>query len=485
MDLAQGRYTVGELIGEGGMAAVYEAYDTALKRTVAVKMMSTELVAHAAHRTRFRREAEAAAAFQHPHVVAVHDVGEEPVPYIVMERLYGQTLDHWLRQGPLRPEAALACTSEVLDALHASHARGMVHRDIKPANVMVDNSGVKVTDFGIARALYDAAAENRLTQTGQAVGTPHYMSPEQFEGRGALDGRSDLYSVGAMLYELLTGAPPFDGDSVFQIGYKHVTMAPPSLARTGARVHPALDALIARALAKDPDERFPDAAAMRAEVDRLRERGEGAFAAPPQAADSDTMRMQQVPRSSVPRSSPVPQSQPSGPQPSMPQSPVPQSSPAPPPAAHPAYASPVPPTGQPGAPAGQYPAPTGPPPAPVPQQQAAFGAGPGIAPTGSPAPKRTKLPTLPEHWRGLYLSYGMFAVGVVLVAALSGIGGPIAYVLQLLPLAASLYGFWAGLRCALWPKREHPSRAANTTRLAAGGAMFLHLCLLTLVSNQM
>ncbi|WP_330334326.1 protein kinase [Streptomyces sp. NBC_00536] len=276
--LAQGRYVIEELIGEGGMAAVHRARDTALERSVAVKTMNASVAADAGSRERFRREAKAVAAISHAGVVAVHDVGEEElpsgrVPYIVMEYVEGRTLGHWVpaRPGGLPLPDALGLVSEVLAALAASHARGMVHRDIKPANVMVGHDGsVKVMDLGIARALDQQATA--LTGTGYTVGTPHYMSPEQFEPGRPVDGRSDLYAVGVVLFQLLTGALPFDAESGFRIGYQHVTVRPPSLAASGAHQPPEVEALVARALAKDPDARFPDAEAMRAEVERIRVR---------------------------------------------------------------------------------------------------------------------------------------------------------------------------------------------------------------------
>ncbi|MFJ7207046.1 protein kinase [Streptomyces sp. NPDC098789] len=276
--LARGRYVIEELIGEGGMAAVHRARDTALDRPVAVKTMNAAVAADASSRERFRREARAVAAISHAGVVAVHDVGEEElpqgrVPYIVMEYVEGRTLGHWVPDVPggLPLADALGLVSAVLAALAASHARGMVHRDIKPANVMVGVDGsVKVMDFGIARALDQQATA--LTGTGFTVGTPHYMSPEQFEPGRPVDGRSDLYAVGIVLFQLLTGAVPFDADSGFRIGYQHVTAVPPALADMDAHQPPEVEALIARALAKDPADRFPDADAMREEVDRIRER---------------------------------------------------------------------------------------------------------------------------------------------------------------------------------------------------------------------
>ncbi|MFC7217228.1 protein kinase [Streptomyces polyrhachis] len=274
--LGGGRYLVEELVGKGGMATVYRARDTALGRIVAVKVMAPALSADDDGRERFRREARAVAAINHPGVVAVYDTGEEEfgpggrVPYLVMEYVDGATLRERLpqRPGELPVAEALRLTAGILDALAASHACGMVHRDVKPANVMIGRDGaVKVMDFGIARALGGQSAA--LTVTGLTVGTPHYMSPEQFESARSVDGRSDLYAAGVVLFQLLTGAVPFDGESGLQIGYLHVHSAPPSLSSVGAVVPPAVEAVVVRALAKDPGERFADARAMRDEVLRV------------------------------------------------------------------------------------------------------------------------------------------------------------------------------------------------------------------------
>ncbi|MFH8368562.1 protein kinase [Streptomyces sp. NPDC018031] len=270
--LAQGRFLIGELLGRGGMAAVYRAHDDALGRTVAIKTMTTVPGGDPAGRERFRREARAAAALSHAHVVAVYDVLEEDVagvrvPYLVMEYVQGRPLSHYVPPGPggLPLAEALRFVSEILDALAASHAAGLVHRDVKPANVMVTEAGsVKVMDFGIARAL--DAQVTALTGTGFIVGTPHYMAPEQFTAGGAIDPRCDLYAVGVILFQLLTGRVPFDAESGFQIGYQHVTAEPPALSVLGVQVPGEVQALLTRALAKSPQDRFPDARSMRAQI---------------------------------------------------------------------------------------------------------------------------------------------------------------------------------------------------------------------------
>ncbi|MEU9856360.1 protein kinase [Streptomyces sp. NPDC047974] len=270
--LAQGRFLIEELLGTGGMAAVYRAHDDALGRTVAIKTMTAVPGGDPTGRERFRREARAAAALSHAHVVAVHDVLEEEVagvrvPYLVMEYVRGRTLSHYVPSGPggLPLAEALRFASEILDALAASHAEGLVHRDVKPANVMVTEAGsVKVMDFGIARALDGQATA--LTGTGFIVGTPHYMAPEQFTAGRAIDPRCDLYAVGVILFQLLTGKVPFDAESGFQIGYQHVTSQPPLLSALGAQVPGEVQALLTRALAKSPQDRYPDARSMRAQI---------------------------------------------------------------------------------------------------------------------------------------------------------------------------------------------------------------------------
>ncbi|MET3983343.1 protein kinase [Streptomyces sp. PvR034] len=280
--VGNGRYALGRLLGSGGMAAVHQAHDTRLDRVVAIKTMHAELGGDQGFLKRFEREARIVARINHPNVVAVHDSGEQempdggpPVAYIVMEYVAGRSLGEVLRdeagpRGGLDPERALALTSDVLAALAASHELGLVHRDIKPANVMLTDRGVvKVMDFGIARAQQDDRPVTQLTRTGSVIGTPHYLSPEQAQAL-PLDGRSDLYAVGVMLFQLLTGQLPFDGDSFTAIAVKHVTQPPPLLADMGWQAPPAVQLLVSRALEKDPARRFATAQEMRAEVDRLR-----------------------------------------------------------------------------------------------------------------------------------------------------------------------------------------------------------------------
>ncbi|MGW7093143.1 protein kinase domain-containing protein [Streptomyces sp. NPDC054874] len=275
--VAGGRYQLRDLLGEGGMASVYLAYDSALDRQVAIKTLHTELGREQSFRERFRREAQAVAKLQHTNIVSVFDTGEDELggalmPYIVMEYVEGQPLGSVLAadirsHGAMPADKALKVTADVLAALETSHEMGLVHRDIKPGNVMMTKRGiVKVMDFGIARAMQSGVTS--MTQTGMVVGTPQYLSPEQALGRG-VDARSDLYSVGIMLFQLLTGRIPFDADSPLAIAYAHVQEEPVAPSTINRSVTPAMDALVARALKKNPNERFPSAAAMRDEIARV------------------------------------------------------------------------------------------------------------------------------------------------------------------------------------------------------------------------
>ncbi|MFJ5675507.1 protein kinase [Streptomyces sp. NPDC093097] len=282
-----GRYQLRDLLGAGGMASVHLAYDSVLDREVAIKTLHTELGREPAFRERFRREAQSVAKLTHTNIVSVFDSGEDEidggmVPYIIMEYVAGQPLRSALdgdiaQHGAMPTEKALKITADVLAALEASHEMGLVHRDIKPGNVMMTKRNVvKVMDFGIARAMQSGVTS--MTQTGMVVGTPQYLSPEQALGRG-VDARSDLYSVGIMLFELLTGQLPFDADSPLAIAYAHVQEEPPAPSSINRSLPPAVDALVARALKKNPNERFPTAEAMRDEC--LRITGSGQSGATP------------------------------------------------------------------------------------------------------------------------------------------------------------------------------------------------------------
>jgi serine/threonine-protein kinase len=274
--LIGGRYELGEMLGRGGMAEVRKGTDTRLGRVVAVKRLRTDLASDATFQARFRREAQSSASLNHPSIVAVYDTGEEqteadghPVaqPYIVMEYVAGRTLRDILREGrKILPERALEITSGVLSALDYSHRAGIIHRDIKPGNVMLTPSGdVKVMDFGIARAISDASST--MTQTAAVVGTAQYLSPEQARGE-TVDSRSDVYSAGCLLYELLTGRPPFVGDSPVAVAYQHVREQPQPPSDHDQELPPEIDAIVMKALAKRVEDRYQSAAAMRSDIER-------------------------------------------------------------------------------------------------------------------------------------------------------------------------------------------------------------------------
>ena len=273
-----GRYQVGELIGRGGMAEVHIGHDTRLGRTVAIKILRSDLARDPSFQARFRREAQSAAALNHPAIVAVYDTGEdvftEPngqvahVPFIVMEYVEGHTVRDILRDGHAVPiDEGIEITAGVLSALEYSHHAGIVHRDIKPANVMITPTGaVKVMDFGIARAVADSAAT--MTQTQAVIGTAQYLSPEQARGE-QVDARSDLYSTGCLLFELLTGRPPFVGDSPVAVAYQHVREVPPVPSAIASDLPETLDRITLKALAKERDARYSTAAEFRADLEAV------------------------------------------------------------------------------------------------------------------------------------------------------------------------------------------------------------------------
>ena len=270
MTLIGDRYQLGNSIGTGGMSDVYVATDTLLGREVAIKMLKIDMARDENFRQRFRKEAQNSARLNHPNIVAVYDTGETVVegisiPYIVMEHIKGRDLRAIVREdGPLRPEEAAAMLFPVTLALQASHDSGIIHRDVKPANIMVTSTGeVKVMDFGIARALSDSSSA--MTQTAAVIGTAQYLSPEQARGE-SVDARSDLYSTGCLLYELLTGQPPFQGDSAVAIAYQHVREIPKRPSSLAADVPESLDRVILKSLAKSREDRYQDAAHMRADL---------------------------------------------------------------------------------------------------------------------------------------------------------------------------------------------------------------------------
>ncbi len=294
-----GRYELEDLLGRGGMAEVRRAVDTRLGRPVAIKQLRADLATDPTFQARFRREAQSAAGLNHPNIVAVYDTGEETdpqtgvsIPYIVMELVEGPTLRDVLRDGrKILPERALELTQGVLDALGYSHKAGIIHRDIKPANVMLTpTGGVKVMDFGIARAVADTSAT--MTQTAAVIGTAQYLSPEQARGE-TVDARSDIYSAGCLLYELLVGRPPFIGESPVSVAYQHVRETPVPPSQLDPVITPDIDAVTLKSLAKDPADRYQSAREMKADITRVLS-GQQATAVVPRL-DQDALATQRAP----------------------------------------------------------------------------------------------------------------------------------------------------------------------------------------------
>lgn len=291
------RYTLEEPIAKGGMATVWRARDEVLARQVAVKILNPNLVEDSEFVARFKREALAAARLTHPDIIAIYDTGEEEVDgaishYIVMEYSGGGTLEDLLEnETPLAPERVVAIGRAICDALGYAHSHGIVHRDVKPANVLVSDAGsIKVGDFGIAKAAFDT--EFDVTTTGSILGTVTYLSPEQAQGQEP-DARSDLYSLGVLLYEAAGGRPPFAAESQIATAMQHVRESPPSLRGVRADIPKALESVIMKALAKDPDDRYSSAdemsAALQAAVGRVPATGRSTavFARPSSQAEAD------------------------------------------------------------------------------------------------------------------------------------------------------------------------------------------------------
>ncbi|MFC4854868.1 Stk1 family PASTA domain-containing Ser/Thr kinase [Actinophytocola glycyrrhizae] len=271
--LLSNRYELGDTLGYGGMSEVHKGRDVRLGRDVAVKVLRQDLARDPQFQERFRREAQNAAALNHPAIVAVYDTGETrvehgPLPYIVMEYVDGRTLRDIVKtEGPLPGQRAMEIMADVCAALDFSHRHGIIHRDVKPANVMITKTGaVKVMDFGIARAIHDGQAA--VTQTAAVIGTAQYLSPEQARGE-QVDARSDVYAAGCVLFELLTGEPPFTGDSPVAVAYQHVREDPKPPSALNPRVNPALDAIVLKAMSKGAPNRYQSAAEMRTDLVRV------------------------------------------------------------------------------------------------------------------------------------------------------------------------------------------------------------------------
>jgi len=267
------RYELGEVLGYGGMSEVHRGLDTRLGRDVAVKVLRADLARDPQFQMRFRREAQNAAALNHPAIVAVYDTGEVmsesgSLPYIVMEYVDGQTLREIVKStGPMTQQKVIEVMADVCAALDFSHRHQIIHRDVKPANIMINRAGaVKVMDFGIARALGEG---QNVTQTAAVIGTAQYLSPEQARGE-PVDARSDVYAAGCVLYELLTGEPPFTGDTPVAVAYQHVREEPKSPSQVNPSIPPSLDSVVLKALSKNPANRYQSAAEMRTDLVRVR-----------------------------------------------------------------------------------------------------------------------------------------------------------------------------------------------------------------------
>jgi len=311
--LIAGRYRVGALLGRGGMSDVHIGTDSRLGRTVAIKLLKSSLASDPAFRTRFRQEAQAAARMAHPTIVRVFDAGEETVtdeaghdaqiPFIVMEHVDGRLLKDIIHEGPIDASEAVRIIDGVLTALEYSHRAGVVHRDIKPGNIMITKTGqVKVMDFGIARAISDSATT--VAQTTAILGTAAYFSPEQAKGE-SVDARTDLYSTGVVLFEMLTGRPPFRGDTPVAVAYQHVSETPVKPSTLNPAVSPALDSVVLHALAKDRFARYQSAVEFRNDVETAGsgqipihragdDVGAGLFGAAPTAITGSALALKQL-----------------------------------------------------------------------------------------------------------------------------------------------------------------------------------------------
>ncbi|MGZ6780500.1 MAG: protein kinase domain-containing protein, partial [Mycobacterium sp.] len=254
-----GKYTISRLLGKGGMGEVYEAYDTDKGRTIALKVLADEYSQNTAFRERFQRESRAAAILQEPHVIPIHDWGEiDGHLYIDMRLVDGQTLDDLLARGPLAPSRAVDIIGQIATALDAAHAAGLIHRDVKPQNIIVTPADFAyLVDFGIAATIGDS----RLTTAGTKIGTLNYMAPERFSDQAATHS-VDVYSLACVLYESLTGQAPYAGESLEHLLAAHITLPPPRPSESNPRVPAAFDDVVARGMAKDPDDRYGTAGAL-------------------------------------------------------------------------------------------------------------------------------------------------------------------------------------------------------------------------------
>jgi serine/threonine-protein kinase len=278
-ELIADRYELEELVGSGGMSSVYRAHDSLLERHVALKVMHEQLLSEDDHVERFRREARLAAQLSHPNIVTVIDRGEqEGRQFIVFEYVEGENLKALIeRDAPLPEREAIELALQVADGLAFAHAHGLVHRDVKPQNVLLTEDGrAKVTDFGIARSI---DVHRGLTQTGTVMGTSDYISPEQARG-GHVDACTDIYSLGAVLFELLTGEVPFHGDNFVAVAMRHINEPPPSVRQRRPELSPRIDAAIRCAMAKDADDRFPSMEEFAAELRACLAGADGAVAGP-------------------------------------------------------------------------------------------------------------------------------------------------------------------------------------------------------------
>jgi len=287
-----GRYELLSLLGQGGMAEVHSALDHLLGRPVAIKLLRDHLASDDRAVARFRREARAVAALCHPNIVSVYDIGfDGDAPFIVMELVQGEALSQLIyREAPLPPEGVAEVGETVAQALAFAHDAGIVHRDVKPSNIMLTRSGhVKVLDFGIARVL----SWTPLTDAASVQGTAEYVSPEQAQGR-ELDGRSDIYSLGSVLYEMLAGRPPFVGETPLAVAYKHLHEDPPPLHSIRADVPAALDGMVAKCLAKDPNDRYQRASRLASGLSRFRSSPTGTTVPMPPLRETDTLDFPQI-----------------------------------------------------------------------------------------------------------------------------------------------------------------------------------------------